>query len=86
MGTVVVCEMHDLTRGVFEHLEITSPIDVDKKVKYTQRLLRGLALNKYKTVLAQCKETAKVIAGDQWTLGEAKYVTMDQLWTWEKLY
>ena len=55
-------------------------------VNYTQHILRGLALNKYKTVLAQCKETAKVIAGDQWTLGEAKYVTMDQLWTWEKLY
>ena len=75
--------MHDLTRGVFEHLEITSTIDVDRKVKYTQRLLRGLALNKYKTVLAEWKDPENDIAGDKWTLGAVKYVTMDQFWTWE---
>ena len=40
--------MCDLTSGVFEHVEITSPIDVGKIVNYTQRLLRILAHIKYK--------------------------------------
>ena len=40
--------MRDLTREVFEHLEITSHMDVDQRVAYTQRILRGAALKKYK--------------------------------------
>ena len=34
----------------------------------------------------ECKETAQGIYGYQWKLDEAKYVTMEWLWTWEKLY
>ena len=45
-----------------------------------QHLLRRLGLNKYKAVLTECKELAKYIAGDQWTLGKKKYVTMERFW------
>ena len=78
--------MRDLKRGLFEDLEITFPLDVDKRVNYMQRLLKRLALNKYKTVLSECKASAKVIAGDQWTLSAKKYVIMEKFRTWEKLY
>ena len=46
-GTVVISAMHDLTVGVFENFNITSPMDVDKRLVYTQRILRGAALKKY---------------------------------------
>ena len=78
--------MQKLTSRVFEHLYITYTLDVDQMVSYMQRLLRGEALKKYKTVLVDCKETAKGVYGYQWMLCEAKGVTMDHLWTWEKKY
>ena len=56
----VICAMRNLTSGLFKHLEITSTLDVDKIVSYAQILLRGLAPNKQKTILAECKETAQV--------------------------
>ena len=37
----MVNAMHDLSSGVFEHLEITSHMDVDQRVAYTQPILRG---------------------------------------------
>ena len=43
-GPAVASVMRDLTSGVFEHLEITSPMDVDQIIAYKQRLLRGAAL------------------------------------------
>ena len=84
--SAVVRVMHDLTHGVFEHLEITPPLDVDRRVNYTQNLLRGPVLKNYKTVMAECKDPSKGISGDQWTLSATKYVTMEQLWTWTKIY
>ena len=74
----MVCAMRDLNIGVFEHLETTSPLDVDKRVNYTQRLLRGPELMKYKSILEECKESKKGIDEYQWTLGAMKYVTMQQ--------
>ena len=53
-------------------------MDVDTRVSYTQRLLRVSLIKKYKTILAECKETARGIGGYQWKLGEAKYVTTEQ--------
>ena len=47
----VVHTMRDLTSGVFEHLWITSPLDVDQRVNYMQRHIRVEALKKYKSVL-----------------------------------
>ena len=61
----MVSTMCDLTCGVFEHLEITSTMDVNQRISYTQRLLRGAALKKYKSVLMECKESAKDIPGEQ---------------------
>ena len=49
---------------------------MDQRVNYTQILLRGAVLKKYKNVLADWKETANGIAGYQWTLGKAKDVTI----------
>ena len=61
----MVCAMHDLTNRVFKHLKITFTLNVNERVKYTQRLLKGTVLKKYKTVLVECKELAKSISGDQ---------------------
>ena len=73
--------MHDLTSGVFENLEITSPMDVEKRVAYMQRILRGAAIKNYKTVLVECKQSTKDLAGDSWNLGELKEISTDNFWT-----
>ena len=56
-GPKVISAMRDLTAGVFEHLEITSPMDVDKSLAYTQRIIRGAALKKYREVLVTCRQS-----------------------------
>ena len=43
--------MRNLTVRVFENLYITSPTDVDQKLAYTQRILRGDDIKKYRGVL-----------------------------------
>ena len=43
---MVINAMRDLTVGVFEHLEIILPTDVEKSLAYTQSILRGSALIK----------------------------------------
>ena len=43
--------MRDPTFGVFDHLKITSPMDVDQRVAYIQGILKGDALKKYREVL-----------------------------------
>ena len=42
-------------------------------------------LNKYIQVLAECKELANGIAGDQWNLGLVKVVSMEQFRSWAKV-
>ena len=61
--------MRDLPVGVFEHLEITSPMDVEKRLDYTHRILIGVALKKHRVVLVTCRQSVKDITGDGWTLG-----------------
>ena len=51
-------------------------MDVDKIIKYMQRILRGTLLKKYKRVLVECKELAKGLSGDQWTLVPKKDLKM----------
>ena len=41
---VVIGAMRNLTVGFFEHLEIPSPMDVYKRLAYTQRILREAVL------------------------------------------
>ena len=59
-------------------------MDVDKNINYTQQILRGLAQKKYKRFFVGCKDSEKVLAGYQWSLGATNYVTMEQFWTWVK--
>ena len=46
----------DITVGVFEYMEITFKMDADKRIKYTERILRGSLLKYYIQVLAECKK------------------------------
>ena len=62
-GPVVNSAMCNLTVRVFEHLKITFPMDVEKRLSYTQRILRGAVIKKYRAVLVECKHLAKDIAG-----------------------
>ena len=57
--------MRDLMVGVFEHLYIIFVIDVDLRIKYTERILRGPAIKKFLHVLLECKESANGLAGYQ---------------------
>ena len=50
-GPAVVSAMRDLTVEVFEHLETISPMDVNQRVAYTQIILKGDALKKYREVM-----------------------------------
>ena len=80
----VVSAMRDLTAGVFEHLDINSPMDVDKMVAYTQRILKGCDPKKYREVLVECRQLAKELSGDEWNLGKLKGLSTDDFWTWVK--
>ena len=46
-GPAVGSVMRDLTVGVFDNLEITSPMYVYQRVSYTQSILKGAALKNY---------------------------------------
>ena len=69
--------MRDLTVGVFEQLEINYPVDMEKWISYTQRILRGSAIKKYREVLFSCKQLAKELAGDEWNLGELEGLSVE---------
>ena len=45
-GLAVVNTMRDLTSGVFEHLEITSHMDMVQRVAKMQQIMRGSELKK----------------------------------------
>ena len=81
---MVINAMRVLIVGVFENLEIISPTDVDKRLAYTQRILRGSALKKHREVLVTCKQSEKELAGDEWTLGDMSGVSTEDFWTWTK--
>ena len=59
-------------------------MDVDQRVAYIYCILRGGALKKYKSVLLDCKRSAKDLAGDKWTLGGLKGLSIDNFYTWIK--
>ena len=76
--------MHNLTIGVFENLDTTSPMDVYQWVAYTQQILRGAVLKNYRAVLLERKQSTKDIAVDKWDIGELKGLSTDDLWDWTK--
>ena len=80
----VVSTMCGLTVGVFDHLNITSPMNVDKRVAYMQIILRASALKKYKAFLAECKHSVKELARDKWGLGALIGLSTDDFWAWVK--
>ena len=84
-GPAVIHKKHDLTVGVLKNLDITSDMEIDKRINYTHIILRGTALKKYKQVLAGYKESEMGLSGDQWNMGAKKDVTMEQLWAWDKV-
>ena len=50
-----------------------------------ERILAEPTLNKYCAILLVCKETENSYARDQWMLGEAKDVRMENFWNWYKM-
>ena len=63
-GPAAVNTMHELTSGVFENIYINSPMDVYKILSYTQRILIGSSLKKFKAVLVECKQLGKDLVVD----------------------
>ena len=76
--------MHGLTSGVFEHLGITFIMEVDQRVAYTHRILIRALIKKYKTVMVECKQSVKDLAGNKWDLGVLKELSTDDFWTCAK--
>ena len=76
--------MCNLTNGVLENREITSPMEVDQSIAYMQRIMRVSELKKYKAVLMECKESAKDPIGDKYTLGNLKVLSLEDFWNWAK--
>ena len=77
-GPKVISVMRNLTTGVFEHLEITSHMDVDQRVAYTKRILRGDTLKNYIDVLVPCRHSDKELAGDEWNLEIMKGISTEE--------
>ena len=69
--------MCDLTVGVFENIEITYMLDMDQKVKLTEYILIGPALNKHHAPFMDYKETANKISWYQWHFGSEKDTIME---------
>ena len=46
-GPAVINVMRDLMVVLFEHLDITSRLDLDLRIKYIKRILRGSYINKF---------------------------------------
>ena len=59
-------------------------MDVDKRLSYTQRILRGAAIKKYREVLVTCRQLEKELTGDEWTLGDLAGLFVKDFWTWAK--
>ena len=84
-GPGVVRAINSLTIGVFEKLDITSPMDVKKRVSHTQRILKGAALKKYREVLVPYRQSAKELAGYEWNFGKLVGLSAEAFWTQDKM-
>ena len=83
-GTTIVNAMRDLRVGIFEHLNIISWSDVDERIKFIERILKGATLKKFRAVLLYCKGNIVLEAGENWNLGKPNEVSMENFWTFEK--
>ena len=84
-GSVVIIAMYNLTVNLFEHLDITYPMDVNKRIAYIQRILRETAIKKYQEVMVTCTQLLKELAGDECTLRDMTALTAEYFWTWAKM-
>ena len=75
--------MHNLSVGVFDQLDTTSPMDMDKMVAYNQRILRGAALKKYIEVLVTCRQLARELAVYEWNLCKVAGLSAEDFWNWD---
>ena len=69
--------LSDLTVGIFVHLDIMPNTGIDPMINHTDCILTGPAPKKYRAMLLVCKEAEKSYSRDQWKLGEAKDVIME---------
>ena len=53
----MIITMRDITVGLCEHLELTSSVELYRRIKYTDRILMNSDLKKYIQVLLVCKDT-----------------------------
>ena len=52
------------------------------RINYTQSILRGSALKKYREVLVACKQLEKELAEDEWDIGKLAGLSTEDFWTW----
>ena len=72
--------MHDLIVRIFEHLDITSKLELYLRVKYTERIISNAYLKKYRQVLLVRKEKDIGVADKKWIPKADKNFIMDQIW------
>ena len=70
---------------MLDNLDITSLMDGDRGLAYTQRILKGYALKHYREVMILCRSLAKELAGNQWNLSKLSGISADVFWTWAKV-
>ena len=58
-------------------------MEVDQRVVYTHTKMRGSALNKYKAVILECKQSVKDLTGDKWTPEYLKDLFTENFQAWD---
>ena len=81
----VISAMRNLNVGVFEHIKITSPVDLYNILAHMQPILRGAALKKYREVLVTYRQWTKELTGDGLNLGKLAWLSAEAFWTWDKI-
>ena len=71
--------MRNLTVDVFLHLDITSFMEVKKRVAYMHCILRGAALKKYQEVLVAWSQSTRELTGDKSNLGKLEGLSAEAL-------
>ena len=77
----MVSAMRNLNSVVFDHRGITYPMEVEQRVAYMQRIMRGESIEKYKALLMEYKQSENDISEDKRTLGYFKALCTEELWT-----
>ena len=84
-GPTLIVTMHDLNVGLFEHFENTSLMEVDRRVDYTQHILRRADHKKYRDILFVCRQLAREFVRDEWNLGKLAELSVEAFWSWPNI-